>query len=91
MCGSPPQIQPGSVGLGPRLPVRSDLLEQSFYVKNFLNFREDNSLQTVLRKGVSIYYFGNYESAVKARITLSPRRRPEAPPEVERHRGEEFP
>jgi hypothetical protein len=49
-----------------------DLLEQSFYVRNYLNFREDNSLQTVLRKGVSIYYFGNYESAVKAKITLSP-------------------
>jgi hypothetical protein len=49
-----------------------DLLEQSFYAKNYLNFREDNSLQTVLRKGVSIYYFGNYESAVKAKITLSP-------------------
>jgi hypothetical protein len=49
-----------------------DLLEQSFYVRNYLNSREDSSLQTVLRKGVPIYFFGNYESTVKAKITLSP-------------------
>jgi hypothetical protein len=49
-----------------------DLLEQSFFVRNYLNFKEDSSLQTVLRKGVPIFFSGNYQATVKAKITLSP-------------------
>jgi hypothetical protein len=49
-----------------------DLLEQSFFVRSYLNSKEDSSLQTVLSKGVPVEFFSNYEASVKAKITLSP-------------------
>ena len=49
-----------------------DLTEQSFYTRSGYNGDDKGSLQTALRKGVLIDFFGNYEASVKAKITVSP-------------------
>ena len=49
-----------------------DLLQQSFYVRSGYGSADKGSLETALRKGVLVDFFSNYESVVKAKITLSP-------------------